>query len=211
MKRIAVFGGSFDPVHLGHLEIIRSVEYYLGADKILVTPCGNPPHRSLAMASPEQRLAMLQIACNGYSSVEIDEREIRSNAISYTHTSIEKLRLEYPDALLYLVLGGDSFASFTTWYRWRDILAMACLVVAARGEEKRRPSKELSGQLGRIVRQATDSNVPKAGDLLELPFDRIDVSSTTVRKAFATETDTASLVLPEIADYIKENKLYRSH
>ena len=219
MSRIAVFGESFDPVHLGHLSIIKSIDRYIQPDQILVIPCGNPPHRSTSLTAVHHRLQMLELACESMGQVsarvEIDDREVQSNDLSYTYTSISTIAEENPQAELFMAVGWDSLANFTAWHRWRDILSLASVLVV----DRNKASFTLPQDLGVLVRSIEAIKADSQSDcfldltdnlIIELPFDEIAVSSTQVRSAIAHDEALEEMLPPPVIEYIAENTLYRS-
>lgn len=180
VKRIAVFGGSFDPIHLGHLKIIRAVHEQVQPDEFLLVPCGKPPHREPLIADPEQRLKMLDLAINELResgiNIVVDRREIDREGPSYSYLTLEELQHENPNALLMLAMGWDSLVSFSSWRSWPRILKVSCLLVVKRGGDKR----EIPPENGIELKQ-WQSFEPAAGKVYQLQFDEISLSSTEVR------------------------------
>ncbi|MEM7292803.1 MAG: nicotinate-nucleotide adenylyltransferase, partial [Pseudomonadota bacterium] len=134
--RIAVLGGTFDPVHLGHLQFAKSLRDGLSTDEIAcqvrMIPCHIPPHRGTPVATAAQRQEMLELALVDVGGVVLDDRELRLDRTSYSVDTLADLRTEFPDAALCLAVGMDAYAGFESWHRWRDILELASLVVATR-------------------------------------------------------------------------------
>lgn len=214
--RIVVFGGTFDPVHQGHLKVIEAIQKHISPDRLLIIPCGQPPHRSSPLADGEHRLEMLRLACNDMHGVVVDDREVRSDALSYSYLTLEALRLEYPDALLYLALGWDSLASFTSWKRWQDILDMSCILVVQRTNEKQEIPAEIGLSLEKLETAMQTAAVANTGaaahkrSIVELPFDQVDCSSTKVREILKSGASADSVLKPQIREYIKKYNLYQS-
>jgi nicotinate-nucleotide adenylyltransferase len=116
---LGVFGGTFDPIHCGHLELARELRETLALSAIRFVPAGDPPHRSAPATSAAHRLAMVELAIAGYPGLEVDAREIAREGRSYTVTTLEELRDEDRGRTLALVLGADAFLGLPTWHRWR--------------------------------------------------------------------------------------------
>ena len=129
---LGVFGGTFDPIHCGHLELARELRETLGLSAIRFVPAGDPPHRSAPAASAAQRLAMVELAVANHPGLEVDAREIERTGRSFTVTTLEELRREDGRRALALVVGADAFLGLPTWHRWREIFGLAHLVVVAR-------------------------------------------------------------------------------
>jgi nicotinate-nucleotide adenylyltransferase len=119
MRKIGIFGGSFDPIHFGHLRPALEILDALSLDSMHFIPSGQPPHRGAPVASAEARLAMLKAAVAGEPRFHVDEREIRRSKPSYTFDTLTELRRERGDDRLVLMLGLDAFLGFTTWHRWK--------------------------------------------------------------------------------------------
>ncbi len=212
MKRIVVFGGTFDPVHQGHLRIIDAIERHISPHRILVIPCGQPPHRAAPIASGEHRSEMLRLACNNRPSLVVDDRELRSDTLSYSYLTLKDVQLEYPDALLYMTLGWDSLASFTRWHRWQDILDMSCLLVVGRSSKEDQEYiglQEVPAEIGLSVEKLEAAN-QATRCIVELPFDEIDCSSTEVREALRFGASAEHVLKPQVIEYIKKYNLYQS-
>ena len=132
---LLVFGGTFDPVHLGHLGAVSALRDALQVETVIWLPAGEPPHRPAPGASAAHRLAMLQLALAEQADCVIDTRELERSGPSYTVLSLEELRAEYPDQPLCLALGLDAALGLTKWHRWRDVLALAGIAVAASAKD----------------------------------------------------------------------------
>ncbi|TVR16956.1 MAG: nicotinate (nicotinamide) nucleotide adenylyltransferase [Balneolaceae bacterium] len=187
-KRIGVFGGSFDPVHNGHIHIVKSFLKSGVIDEILITLTPSPPHKDhLTQAPYHHRLRMLELAFAGFDQVRISDLEKSLPAPSYSLQTMQSLKASNPACLFFLCMGEDSLESFHTWHRYKELLAEVTLLVAAR-----------PGSNGGLV----------AEEILEKTIfvsnSEIDISSTTVRSRTAEKH-----VLPEpVAEYIRKNNLY---
>lgn len=144
LRRIGLLGGAFDPPHNAHLAVARAALEQLGLDELRIIPTGQAWHKSRPLTSPTHRLAMVRLAFAGLPRVVIDERELARSGPTYTIDTLEALRSEQPHAEFYLVIGGDQWASFTTWRRWQDVAAQARLCVADRPDLARHGPAGLS-------------------------------------------------------------------
>ena len=135
--RIAIYGGSFNPPHIGHIEAARTVSESLRPDRLLIVPACTPPHKSLADGSPtaEQRLELCRIAFEGIPNAEVSDIELRREGKSYTYDTVRQLEREYPDSELTLVIGTDMLVCFEEWYQYRYILSSCTLAVLSREED----------------------------------------------------------------------------
>jgi nicotinate-nucleotide adenylyltransferase len=129
---IALLGGTFDPVHYGHLRLAGDVRLALGLDEVRLLPARDPPHRAGPAATAADRLAMLRLAVAEFPGLVVDERELQRDGKSYTVLTLEELRREAPQRPLWLLLGADAFRGLPTWHRWREIFDLAHVVVVAR-------------------------------------------------------------------------------
>lgn len=206
-----VFGGTFDPVHDGHLAVARAVRDRFHATVHFV-PAGDPPHRAPAGASALHRLAMLQLALGRERGIAIDTRELSREGPSWTIDTVEDLRRELPAGTpLLLVVGMDSLRQFTSWKRWRDILAQAHLVACTRpgqGMPTARELGELAPHLAQDPRELLDS---PGGRVLIETSTAVNMAATRIRAAIAAGNgagDPPAGLTPAVRDYILHHHLY---
>ena len=197
MEKIGIFGGSFDPPHIGHIQSAQQAAKALGLDRLLMIPAAAPPHKSGCFVSGEHRLAMLRIACGDDPVLQPSDMELRRSGPSYTFETVEAVRDAYPDAEVFLLMGSDMFLSFLNWKNPERILAQAKLAVFCRGDkgerEKIAQQKALLEQQGHTV--------------FCVENDVVQISSTQMRRLIAFRC--ADEFLPDgVGDYIRENGLY---
>jgi len=132
---MGILGGTFDPIHFGHLRPALDVMQQLGLEQIRLIPSARPPHRQQPQATPEQRVTMLQLAVKNSPQIMVDDRECHREGNSYTIDTLQSLRKDYPDTALYLMLGTDAFAQIQTWHRWDELLDLAHIIVMQRAGE----------------------------------------------------------------------------
>lgn len=203
-----VFGGTFDPVHGGHLAVARAV-HRLFRTTVHLMPAGEPPHRASPHAPAADRLAMLALAAGSEPGLAVDPRETRRPGPSWTIDTVEELRRELaPAQPLVLVIGMDSLRRFTRWHRWRDILGNAHLVACSRPGEPQPDAADL-GETGRLL-------VDDPLDLLDTPGGSILIERTTAANIASTRIRAALMagehpegILPAVLDYIDRHHLYR--
>ncbi|MCX7814113.1 MAG: nicotinate (nicotinamide) nucleotide adenylyltransferase [Tepidimonas ignava] len=191
-RRIGVLGGAFDPPHRAHRALAEAALAQLDLDALHIVPTGQAWHKARPLTDATHRLAMCQRAFGDLPGVVLDARELRRTGPSYTVDTLTELRAEHPAAELLLLLGADQWAALPTWKRWRDVLALATVVVA------QRPGCVAPG--------------PPGARALSLALPPLPVSSTAVRAAVAAGADEAALralVPAAVARYIVEHGLYR--
>ena len=197
MEKIGIFGGSFDPPHIGHIQSAQQAAKALDLDRLLMIPAAAPPHKSGCFVSGEHRLAMLRIACGDDPILQPSDMELRRSGPSYTYETVEAVRDAYPDAEVFLLMGSDMFLSFLNWKHPERILAQAKLAVFCRGDkdekEKIAQQKALLEQQGHTV-FCVENHV-------------VQISSTQMRRLLAFHC--AEEFLPAgVGDYIREHDLY---
>ena len=172
--KIAIYGGSFNPPHLGHVEAARTVAAVLAPDRLLIVPASVPPHKALADGSPtaQQRLELCRLAFADIPGAAISEIELRREGKSYSYDTVRLLREENPDAQLILVVGTDMLLSFEKWYQFRYLLENCTLAVLARGEDDLDELRAAAAYL----RESYDA------DVTVLPHEPIAISSETIRE-----------------------------
>ncbi len=207
VQRIGVLGGTFDPVHYGHLRFameFRDAIALAGADaRVHLVPCHIPPHRDEPLATPLQRLEMLRLAIGDRPGFQIDQRELRSGEPSFTFDTLASIRGEFPAAQLILAVGMDVFEDFRRWHRWRDILELASLLVSTR------PGARANSVDG-WPRQVALDELREPGQIATLNMTPIDISSSHIRQLIASDTSPDYLLPETVAGYISANKLYRA-
>lgn len=196
--RIGVVGGTFDPVHLGHLEMAEAARRCAGLDRVLLVPAADPPHRGQAVASPSDRLHMCRLAVQGRPHLEVSDIELRRKGPSYTADTLKELARTSPGSELYLVLGWDAARELATWHRPDEVLRLARVVVVSR------PGYPQPG-LDDLRRAGID---PTRAMLC--PARTPDLDATDVRARAARGESLAGLVDPAVEAYLRDHGLYAS-
>ena len=200
MERIGIYGGTFNPPHIGHIQAAKQAVKALGLSKLLIIPAYAPPHKAvLPTNSPtaQQRLEMLRIAVADCPGIEVSDMELRREGVSYTVETVEALKRQYPEGELVLLMGTDMFLTFESWMRWEEILQNAALGVFYRGDKGEKPA---------IARKKEELEALGAKVTL-VQNDVIAISSTQMRRLLAFRC--AGELLPAgVLDYIRENRLY---
>lgn len=185
MKPLAIFGGTFDPVHLGHLSVAWESSELLDADVHLL-PASVPPHRPSPTASATQRVAMLRAALQGQSRLALDTRELEREGPSYTIDTLLELRAEQGDRPLVLLIGADAFAGLPDWHRWRELFGLAHIGVLSRpGVEAVLPDELQREIVDRRVDEAAACRHASAGKVIELAVTPLEISATRIRELLA--------------------------
>ncbi|MDC3332652.1 nicotinate-nucleotide adenylyltransferase [bacterium] len=208
MPVIALMGGTFDPVHVGHVQSANALLKVLPSAEVRLLPCCIPAHRALPGVTGEHRLAMLQLACEE-TELLVDDSELRREGVSYSIDTVEQLRAERgPDVSIVWVMGGDAFLQFDQWHRWQDFLLVAHIIVL------QRPGFVLpvDGVVGELLstRRADKSILTKqsAGAIVPLTLKQYPVSATDVRSGVVAGRDVSDAVLPSVLNYIHQYQLY---
>lgn len=207
---LGILGGTFDPVHFGHLRLAEEALDALGLDQILWIPAGRPPHRGRPTASPVDRLAMVRCALEGHPRFALDDHEVTSDAPSYTVTTLERLRAgPLATRPLVLLLGADAFAGLMSWHRWRELLGLAHVAVASRqGVDAAVLPDELSALLARRRGPLAALAGQPAGRIVQFPMTPLGISASGIR-ALLRAGRSARYLLPEsVLDYIARHRLY---
>ncbi len=202
--RIGLFGGSFDPIHRGHIEPVREARRLLGLERVIYLPTATPPHKPRrALASALARYAMVELAVLGEEGLYVSAHELTPDRPAYTVETLEHFQRELPDAELHLLIGGDSFADFHHWVRWPEIAAAARLVVLAR------PGWDLDT----IPLDPGVAALARTGRVLVLRQPPVDVSSTGLRERLAAGLPISAGSAGDVPDlvlrYVQKYGLYR--
>lgn len=213
---LGILGGTFDPIHCGHLELAREVRAALHLAAVRLIPAGDPPHRAAPVATAAQRLAMVELAIEGAPDLEADGREVDRPGRSYTVTTLESLRREAPDRPLALIVGADAFAGFPEWHRWPELFLLAHIVVVMR------PGRAVDDALPPALaaewarRHTTEQQVLHAtacGAILVQAITPHDISASAIRAQLARGSPGVAavrgLLPPAVLAYIDRNQLYR--
>jgi len=209
MKPIGVFGGTFDPIHYGHLRTAFEMLQALSFSEVRFIPCGDPPHRGTTFADAELRYRMVEVATAGQPGFVSDDRELRRTGLSYSIDTLIDLRREFPDRSLCLIVGMDAFLGLQTWHRWDEILGVAHIVVAHR-PGWRAPDM---GPLGELL---AENGTHRVADLHEAIQGRIhihavtqlEIASTEIRELVAAGRDPRFLMPDAVRDVIQETGIY---
>jgi len=209
---IGIFGGTFDPIHFGHLRPALELREHLALSEVRFIPASVPPHRGEPSASPLQRLAMLRLALQGVEGMSVDERELLRQGPSYMADTLRSLRHEAGERPLVLLLGLDAFLGLASWHEWHSIIGLAHIAVA------RRPGWDSTGLQGnaaleQLWREHACDDVSQlhhspAGRIVMVDVTPLAISATAIR-AQLWQGGSPRFLLPDcVLDYIERNKLY---
>ncbi len=210
MKTIAIFGGTFDPIHNGHLQSALELKRQLQLDQVRLLPCHRPPHRDTPGCSSSQRLEMVQLAVAGTDLI-VDDREMLRPGLSYSVDTLEQYRREFGDAVsLCWVMGTDAFAHFDRWHRWQDFLSLAHIIVISRPDAPlptAGPIAELAAR--HQLTDESDLQVRPSGSILFVTLQPYPISATGIRAAIASEKKVARFLPAAVLNYIHVHQLYQ--
>lgn len=197
-KRCGLFGGTFDPIHSGHVALIRALMRELSLDEVVLMPTAQPPHKlKNGMASAEHRLQMCRLAVADLAGVRVSDWELRQGGVSFTVDTLNHLTAAEPNTTWYLFVGADMFLSVDTWFRFPDIAAMAVLCAVPRGDVSVDTLREKAASLTACGARCVVADMPS-----------VDVSSTAVRERIRNKNGTDGLLPPAVEAYIMDNRLY---
>jgi nicotinate-nucleotide adenylyltransferase len=209
MQPIGLFGGTFDPIHCGHLRTAFELWQELQLAEVRFVPTGNPPHREQLYADAPLRIAMVKAAIADQPRFLVDEREVRRGGVSYSVDTLTELRAEHPQRSLCLLLGMDAFLGLPGWHRWRELLSLAHIVVAHR-PGWRAPTMGPLGEL--MVDHGTGSvrelHAHPAGRVYVHAVTQLEISSTELRALIVAGRDPRYLVPDAVRQIILETRCY---
>ena len=210
-RAIAVFGGTFDPIHKAHIACADFVLQHCAVSEVQLMPCHLPPHRASPGVSASDRAAMVQLAIQQHPGLCFQPLELNKHSPSYTVDSLRILREQYPRGGLIFVLGMDSLAYFKQWHQWQSILQLAHLVVCQRpgSSAQEGDCPELLEQYGTTALQ--DLHLLDSGKIMLLDNPPFDLSASQIRTVLENNTNASELqqLLPaEVLNYIRSTQLY---
>ncbi|HEC58147.1 hypothetical protein LCGC14_0524000 [marine sediment metagenome] len=209
-EAIGVLGGTFDPVHFGHLRSALEVSEQLNLAHVRLIPSARPPHRNEPKANTQQRLMMLHLAMKNADGFIVDDRELNRDGVSYTVDTLISLREDFPDNPLYLLLGTDAFLGIQTWHQWQRLLDLAHIVVIRRPDESMTMSEELNTWHQQYLAVADDAQY-LAGKIWPVTVTQLAISATAIRTAISAG-QSPQFLLPDAAiQLINQLGLYRNN
>lgn len=213
-KRIGLLGGTFDPIHFGHLRGALEAAECLGLDELRLIPSARPPHRGEPRATARQRLDMVRLAIDGrraaLSGIRVDDRELARDRPSYSVETLESLRRDLGDTVtLFMILGWDAFGGLPSWHRWEELLGLCNVVVLQRPDFDPELPEVLKDLLA--ARSVSDpaSASARYGQIICMSQTPLAISATHIRELVAADRSPRFLLPDAVLDYIETNGLYR--
>jgi len=214
-KRIGIFGGTFNPIHVGHVKAALEVQRVFSLKKVLIIPSNIPPHKGVPLVAPaEDRLKMVKLAAAPYPQLIPSPVEIEAKGKSYSLLTLEKLRQQFPDALMFFILGIDAFLEIDTWWEYRKVLEMCHFIVISRpGYDLRKAKKILGAKYKERMIEVSDfvkmSEVKSPlYKIFLFSIDALDVASEDIRAKIKKGESITGLVVRDVEEYIYRHKLY---
>lgn len=219
--RIGILGGTFDPIHIGHLRLAIELRDANIVDQVRFLPSARPPHRQPPVASAADRLAMTRAAVDTLTEQQrdlnclVDDREYRRDAPSYMVDTLHDLRHDFPDAALCLILGSDAFGQLHRWDRWTQLLELAHLILCRRPNENRicysddLPTELKAELAARQIDSAKRLKASLAGSILDTETPELAISASSLRERLRNGKNPALLVPDAVLDIIEQRGLYR--
>lgn len=213
---IGIFGGTFNPIHLGHLSLAREVSDALNLSQIRFVPSANPPHKPSPIVSAQQRAEMVQLAIQAYPNFVLDTQELARTGASYTVDTLEQLSTQFPDDALCLMMGEDAFSKLNTWHQWQRLFGLAHIALV------QRPNQPLNHLPTELENELKQRRIPlanakqamrskRAGLICQIPITPVAISSTEIRLQISRgQAPKECKVPPAVIDYIMQNKLYQT-
>lgn len=217
-RRIGLFGGTFNPIHLGHLRAAADVQAVFGLDRILFIPSYIPPHKETkGMASADDRYRMVELACLGHEEFAASPVEVEAREKSYSILTLSKIKGLYPGARVFFILGADAFLEIGTWREYERVLDECLFIVTSRpGFDLASSAGVLGGRLETRVHavadnEAIDESLFSRFSVFLLTIRALEISSTDIRNRVRRGGGLEGLVPAAVAAYIREHQLYTGH
>jgi nicotinate-nucleotide adenylyltransferase len=213
IKNVGFLGGTFDPVHNGHLHLAEQAQRLFNLDKVVFIPAYRSPHKlSLVPVSCEHRLAMLTLALESLPRFSMDKIEINKNEVSYTIETLNKLQSNHPDWNIFLILGADAFQAIDTWKQCSQLLDFCNILVGTRPGTELKVSNSIRNKLS-LSTSETDvtvfKNLQKGTKVTFFQISPLEISSKDIRQRIHNKDEVKNLLPPSVDHYIMQHRLYR--
>ena len=210
-RPLGIFGGTFDPIHYGHLRTAFEMLQSLRFGEVAFMPCGDPPHRDTPHANSELRLAMVRAATEGQVGFSVDDRELLRDGPSYSVDTLSALRSEFPHRSIALIIGMDAFLNLPGWRQWRELLRLAHIVVAHRPGWRAPDMGALGDMLAERGTHRIDAlRTATAGHIYVHDVTQLEISSTEIRELVAVGRDPRFLMPDAVQKIIDESGCYKA-
>ena len=213
MKKIGLLGGTFDPVHNGHLNLAKQTQELFNLEKVVFIPAYRSPHKlTFEPVSCEHRLSMIALALKDLPRFSMDKIEINKNVVSYTIETLKELQSNHPDWNMFLILGADAFQAIDTWKQCSQLLDFCNILVGTRPGSELQISDSVKNKLT-LSSSATDekvfNNLEKGTGVTFFQISPLDISSKNIRQRINREEEVKNLLPPSVDHYIMQHRLYR--
>ncbi len=211
---IGIYGGTFDPIHFGHLRIAEELNEIIGFSKLYFIPSGSPRLRNAPIASKDHRVAMLSAAIQDNETFMLDKREMSRDGESYSVVMLREFRKEFgSECALCFIMGSDVFLNLTKWHRWHEMFELCHIIVAGRPGylstlNNKMPQELTEALVSRQVSSIGDLKKSPHGLIFIAPTTLQDISATAIRESIATNKSVRYLIPDAVLEYIKTNRLY---
>jgi len=211
MHTIAIFGGTFDPIHNGHIKASQALQAYFNFDSYIILPCKIPTLKPPSFASNQQRIEMIKLAIKNFKDFKLDLREINRNSPSYMVETLSSFRVEYPEDSITLILGYDAFLSLPHWHQWEKIITLANILVINRTEFSKQPTPEIIQKLLHQYQSNSKTSLltSKAGTIFIFDAGDYQISSSSIREQIKINNNIKNKLPNEVYEYIKNQGLYQ--
>ena len=195
--KIGLFGGTFDPIHTGHVDMIRQVCEHMPLDKVIFIPAYIPPHKNKTITPYHHRMAMVKLALQHDSMFEISDYESKTSKPSYTFHTLSYFKENYPNDEFFYIMGVDSFNNIESWYKWNELLCLSNFIIIDR--------KDYTLAISKTTRKELDKS---PYTVYHLTLKTIPISSTLIRQQLKDRKLMSNTLEDEVYSYILENNLY---
>ena len=207
---IGILGGTFDPIHYGHLRTALDVQQCLSLKEVRFIPCGEPAHRNSPVAEPLQRLAMVRAAIAGQEKFTVDDREIRRGGRSYMVDTLASLKQDFKNETLCLIVGSDAFNSLEQWHQWQQIFELANIVIMRRPDVdgKSKINKHFFSQIKHRIVDADVLHTKQNGSVSFVSVTQLDISATMIRQQWQKCNDIQFFLPDSVLTLIQQQNIY---
>lgn len=208
-RLIGILGGTFDPIHYGHLHVATALLEQLPLDEVRLLPCYQPVHRSTPIASPEHRLAMTKLACDALPKIFVDDHEMKRQGPSYMIDTLRDLKKEHFSAHFCLIIGQDAFQTFDQWHQWQSILDYCHLIIVSRPHS----SNQMNAAIKTFVKDHetkifSDLSLATSGKIFFCEIPPFELSATQLREQLSQQQPNEKAIPSLVYQYILQHRLY---